>query len=45
MQTCIKELDGAGENSKGHYTFEELKNGGKIEKKIKSTLIYNNYII
>ncbi|XP_006590017.1 uncharacterized protein [Glycine max] len=32
VQTCIKELDGAGENSEGHTGFEELKNGGKIEK-------------
>ena len=32
VQTCIKELDGAGENSEGHTVFEELKNGGKIEK-------------
>jgi len=32
VQTCIKELDGAGENSEGHTTFEELKNGGQIEK-------------
>ena len=32
VQTCIKELDGAGENSEGHSAFEELKNGGQIEK-------------
>jgi len=32
VQTCIKELDGAGENSEGHTAFEELKNGGQIEK-------------
>jgi len=32
VQTCIKELDGAGENFEGHSTFEELKNGGQIEK-------------
>jgi len=32
VQTCIKELDGAEENSKGHTAFEELKNGGPIEK-------------
>ena len=32
VQTCIKELDGVGENFEGHTTFEELKNGGQIEK-------------
>ena len=32
VRTCIKELDGAGENSEGHTAFEELKNGGQIEK-------------
>ena len=32
MQTCIKELDDAGENYEGHTAFEELKNGGQIEK-------------
>jgi len=32
VQTCIKELDGAGENSEAHTTFEELKNSGQIEK-------------
>ena len=26
VQTCIKELDGAEENSEGHTIFEELKN-------------------
>ena len=31
VQTCIKELDGARENSKGCTAFEELKNGGQIE--------------
>ena len=30
VQTCIKELDGARENSEGHTAFEELKNGGQI---------------
>ena len=28
LQTCINELDGVGENFKGHTAFEELKNGG-----------------
>ena len=32
VQTCIKELDGAGENSEGQDAFQELKNGGQIEK-------------
>ena len=32
VQTCIKELDGAEENSEGHTIFEELKNEGKIGK-------------
>jgi len=32
VQTCIKELDGAGENSEGHSAFEELKNDGQREK-------------
>jgi len=32
VQTCIRELEGAGEISEGHYAFEELKNNGKIEK-------------
>ena len=32
VQTCLKELDGAGEKSKGHSAFEELKNNGQIEK-------------
>ena len=32
VQTCLKELDGAGENSEGHSAFEELKNSGQIEK-------------
>ena len=31
VQTCIKKLDGAGENSEGHTALEELKNGGQIE--------------
>ncbi|XP_006595324.1 uncharacterized protein [Glycine max] len=32
VQTCIKELEGAGEISERHSTFEELKNSGQIEK-------------
>jgi len=32
VQTCLKELDGARENSEGHSAFEELKNSGQIEK-------------
>jgi len=32
VQTCIKELEGAGEIFEGHSAFEELKNSGQIEK-------------
>ena len=32
VQTCIKELEGAGEISEGHYAFEELKNSGQIAR-------------
>ena len=47
MQTCIKELDGAGENSEGHSAFEELKNGGQIEKpkvELKTLPAYLKYV-
>ena len=32
VQTCIRELEGAGEIFEGHSAFEELKNNGQIEK-------------
>ncbi|MDV3149124.1 MAG: hypothetical protein Q8733_02950, partial [Pigeon pea little leaf phytoplasma] len=47
VQTCIKELDGAGENSEGHSAFEELKNGGQIEKpkiELKTLHAYLKYV-
>ena len=47
VQTCIKELDGAGENSEGQTTFEELKNGGKIEKptvELKTLPVHLKYV-
>jgi len=47
VQTCIKELDGAGENSEEHSAFEELKNGGQIEKpkvELKTLLAYLKYV-
>ena len=47
MHTCIKELDDAGENFEGHTAFEELKNGGQIEKpkvELKTLLEHWKYV-
>jgi len=47
VQTCIKELDSAGENSKGHSAFKELKNDGQIGKpkvELKTLLAHLKYV-
>ena len=47
MQTCIKELEGAGEISEGHFAFEELKKSGQIEKpkaKLKTLPAHLKYV-
>jgi len=47
VHTCIKELDDAGENFEGHTAFEELKNGGQIEKpkvELKTLLEHWKYV-
>ena len=47
VQTCIKELESAGEIFEGHSAFEELKNNRQIEKpkaKLKTLPAHLKYV-